>query len=267
MEQATLFLIIFQPIRVVELCVQRSRSVAVRSMHNALLAREVAAAHEVVDELGARARAAQVLEAHFVNINGHDLLLVVAVYVDAVVRHVAEVGGTVDVVHLYAAQFAGGLVAVHLARVGYEDDEAAVALGKAAELVQDGADKVAFRHAALLFQAVHRVYHDRAHTTAAHQLAGFEEDVVYAVGAVAGHDVRHVVRQPLPGLPVDIVRHAVAGGKLAPQQLVGYLLEVILHGLVFGAVVGCLPAVAQAQASNSPSVMTASRVPSMPLML
>ena len=50
MEQATLFLIIFQPICIVEPRVYGARTVAVRSMHDTLFAREVAPADEDVDE-------------------------------------------------------------------------------------------------------------------------------------------------------------------------------------------------------------------------
>ena len=60
----------------------------------------------------------------------------------------------------------------------------------------------------------------------------------------------HVGRQPLAGLVVQFLGHTVAGGEVTSQQLVGNLLEVVLHGQVLRAVIGCFPAVAQTQAEH-----------------
>ena len=85
----------------------------------------------------ALASVAEVLELDLIDVGGDVLQLVVAVDDEAVVGLVAEVGRSVDVVHLHAALLAVEVGAVHLARVGHEDDEALVATGKAREGVVD----------------------------------------------------------------------------------------------------------------------------------
>ena len=103
-------------------------------MHDVFLARPVAAVQAIVDELGIRISTAQVLETDLVDVDGDELLGIVATYTEAVIGHITEVGRTVDVVHLHPAQFTGGGVAVHLARMRHEDDQAFVLHGEAAQL-------------------------------------------------------------------------------------------------------------------------------------
>lgn len=131
-----MFFIIFQPILIVELRVHRSRSLSLGGVDDVFLAGPVASVQVVVDEFGLGVGAAQVLEADFLDVDGGYLFRVVTVYHEAEVGHVGEVGGAVDVVHLDAAQGAVLFVAVHLAGVGHEDDEALVAGGEASQLVQ-----------------------------------------------------------------------------------------------------------------------------------
>ena len=101
-------------------------------MHDILLAGPVTPVDAVVDKLGAGVGAAQMLKPHFVDVDGDDFFPVIPVYGKAEVGHVAEVGGAVDVIHLHPPQFAVGGVAVHLARMRHEDDEALVLQGEAA---------------------------------------------------------------------------------------------------------------------------------------
>mgnify|MGYP000551466724 CR=1 FL=1 len=170
-----MFFIIFQPILIVELRVHRSRSLSLGGVDDVFLAGPVASVQVVVDELGLGVGAAQVLEADFLDVDGGYLLRVVAVYHEAEVGHVGEVGRAVDVVHLDTAPGAVLFVAVHLAGVGHEDDEALVAGGEASQLVQRVGDVVHFRlpRFQTLFQAVHGVDDEDAHPFAAHHLAGF----------------------------------------------------------------------------------------------
>lgn len=125
-----MFFIIFQPILIVELRVHRSRSLSLGGVDDVFLAGPVASVQVVVDEFGLGVGTAQVLEADFLDVDGGYLFRVVTVYHEAEVGHVGEVGGAVDVVHLDAAQGAVLFVAVHLAGVGHEDDEALVAVAK-----------------------------------------------------------------------------------------------------------------------------------------
>ena len=136
---------IFKPIFIVEHRVYRSRFVTVRSVHNGFFAGPVASVDAVVDEFGVGVGAAQMLEPDFVDVDGNDFLIVVAIYDKTVVGHVTEVGGTVDVVHLCTPPFAVGGVAVHLARMRHEDNEALVLLGESAQLVQQRGDVLQFR--------------------------------------------------------------------------------------------------------------------------
>ena len=136
---------IFKPIFIVEYRVYRSRFVTVRSVHNGFFAGPVASVDAVVDEFGVGVGTAQMLEPDFVNVDGNDFLIVVAIYDKTVVGHVTEVGGTVNVVHLCTPPFAVGGVTVHLARMRHEDNEALVLLGESAQLVQQRGDVLQFR--------------------------------------------------------------------------------------------------------------------------
>ena len=162
-----MFFIIFQPILIVELRVHRSRSLSLGGVDDVFLAGPVASVQVVVDEFGLGVGTAQVLEADFLDVDGGYLFRVVTVYHEAEVGHVGEVGGAVDVVHLDAAQGAVLFVAVHLAGVGHEDDEALVAGGEASQLVQRVGDVVHFRlpRFQTLFQAVHGVDDEDAYRT------------------------------------------------------------------------------------------------------
>ena len=79
------------------------------------LAGPVASVQVVVDELGFGVGTAQVFETDLLDVDGGYLLRVVAVYHEAEVGHVGEVGRAVDVVHLDTAPGAVLFVAVHLA--------------------------------------------------------------------------------------------------------------------------------------------------------
>lgn len=114
-------------------------------MHDGFFAGPVAPVDAVVDEFGVGVGATQMLEPDFVDVDGDDFLIVVAIYDKTVVGHVTEVGGTVDVVHLCTSPFAVGGVAVHLARMRHEDNEALVLLGESAQLVQQRGDVLQFR--------------------------------------------------------------------------------------------------------------------------
>ena len=114
-------------------------------MHNGFFAGPVASVDAVVDEFGVGVGTAQMLEPDFVDVDGNDFLIVVAIYDKTVVGHVTEVGGTVDVVHLCTPPFAVGGVTVHLARMRHEDNEALVLLGESAQLVQQRGDVLQFR--------------------------------------------------------------------------------------------------------------------------
>ena len=109
-------------------------------------------------------------------------------------------------------------VAVHLAGMGHEDDEALVEDGETSQLVQGVGDVGHFRlpRFQMLLQAVHGVDDEDAHPFAAHHLAGFLQDVVDAVAPVVGQDVRHVAVQPAHRLLVDGFRHARSGVKRWP---------------------------------------------------
>lgn len=131
-----MFFIIFQPILIVELRVHRSQLLSLGGVDDVFLAGPVASVQVVVDELGFGVGTAQVFETDLLDVDGGYLLRVVAVYHEAEVGHVGEVGRAVDVVHLDTAPGAVLFVAVHLAGVGYEDDEALVAGGEASQLVQ-----------------------------------------------------------------------------------------------------------------------------------
>ena len=247
-----MFLTIFQPIFVVELRVHRSRSVPFGGGDIGFLAGPVAAVQVVVDELGIGVCAAQLLEADFLDVDGDHLLGVVAVYHETEVGHVGEVGGAVDVVHLDAAQGAVLFVAVHLAGVGHEDDEALVEDGETSQLVQRVGDVGHFRlpRFQVLFQAVHGVDDEDAHPFAAHHLAGFLQDVVDAVTPVVGQDVRHVAVQPAHRLLIDGFRHARSGGEAVAGQFLRQLVQVVGDGHVFGTEEGDFPLVPQAEAQH-----------------
>ena len=105
-------------------------------MHDVFLAGPVSPVDAVVDELGMGITATQVLATDFVDVDGDELFGIVAVHAETVVGHITEVGRTVDVVHLHPAQFSGGGVAVHLARVRHKDDQAFMLRGEAAQLAQ-----------------------------------------------------------------------------------------------------------------------------------
>ena len=150
------------------------------------LAGLVAAAVFVVGEAAA-ARLAQVAEAHFLDVYAGAAAYAVALHHKAVVALVGKVGRAVDVVHLYPAQFAQG-VAVHLARMGHEDDQAAVLHGKAAQAVQQVRDVLQFglSRRQLLLQPVQGVDDEDADAPAHHHPAGGGQHVVQRVGFGAG---------------------------------------------------------------------------------
>ena len=79
----------------------------------------------------------EVLELHLVHVEGHHLQVVVPIDDEAVVRLVAEVGRSVDVVHLHPSFLAVEMGPVHLAGMRHEDDQALVATGEAGEGVVD----------------------------------------------------------------------------------------------------------------------------------
>ena len=85
--------------------VRRSQSVAVRAVHDAFFTGPVAPVDAVVDEFGAGVGTAQMLEPHFVDIDGDDFFRIISVHGNTEVGHVTEVGGTVDVIHLHPPQF------------------------------------------------------------------------------------------------------------------------------------------------------------------
>ena len=247
-----MFFIIFQPILIVELRVHRSQLLSLGGVDDVFLAGPVASVQVVVDELGFGVGTAQVFETDLLDVDGGYLLRVVAVYHEAEVGHVGEVGRAVDVVHLDTAQGAVLFVAVHLAGMGHEDDEALVEDGETSQLVQGVGDVGHFRlpRFQMLLQAVHGVDDEDAHPFAAHHLAGFLQDVVDAVAPVVGQDVRHVAVQPAHCLPVDGFRHARSGGEAVAGQLLRQLVQMVGDGHVFGAEEGDFPLVAQAEAQH-----------------
>lgn len=154
-------------------------------MHDIFLAGPVTPVDAIVDKLGAGVGASQMLKSYFVDVDGDDFFPVIPVYGKAEVGHIAEVGGAVDVVHLHSPQFAVSGVAVHLARMRHEDNEALVLQGEAAQLVQQRGDVLQFRLSRfqLLVDAVQRVDDKDAHSAAAYQLAGLFKNAVHGIAS------------------------------------------------------------------------------------
>ena len=202
---------------------------------------------------GAFAACTQVFEAHLIDIERGAALRVVAIDNEAVVRLVAEVGRTVDVVHLHAALLPVQVGTVHLARMGHQDEEHAVLGGKAHHAVQAVADELQLRHGGLLLvrlQTVQRVDDHDAHTPSGHQLAGTLQHLVQRVAVVGWQDVVHILRTPPLGRAVEVGRHASSALELVPRQLLDELAQVVLDGHILGREVGRPPSVAQAEAQH-----------------
>ncbi len=107
----------FNEFSIVELRVHRSQLLSLGVWMTSSSTGPVASVQVVVDELGFGVGTAQVFETDLLDVDGGYLLRVVAVYHEAEVGHVGEVGRAVDVVHLDTAPGAVLFVAVHLAGV------------------------------------------------------------------------------------------------------------------------------------------------------
>ena len=108
------------------------------------------------------------LEFHLVHVYACDTNLLVTFHNDTVIRFVIEIGRAVDVVHFHTRSSPGCGVAVHLARVGHEDQEAVILRGKFRKFIQQIRDILRLRLSRCRFvvEAVERVEDEDAATTA-----------------------------------------------------------------------------------------------------
>ena len=195
------------------------------------LARQVATREPIVVQEAFPSRP-KVLELHLVHVEGHHLQVVIPIDDEAVVRLVAEVGRSVDVVHLHPSFLAVEIGPVHLAGMRHEDDQTLVATGEAGEGVVDMGIPLQLALAVLLvlLNAVERVDHEDTHPTASYRPMGDVEDVVEGITLVRG-----IAGGGGQGLLVEIHQAILAeagqdvadvGGEPADttlQQLVGEL--------------------------------------------
>ena len=71
------------------------------------------------------------LETDFIYVYGGDVQLIVPVDHETVIGFVSEVGGTVDIVHLYTAFPPIQIGTVYFSGMGHKEDDAVVLPGKA----------------------------------------------------------------------------------------------------------------------------------------
>jgi len=76
------------------------------------------------------------LELHLLNMYRHQSFLIVTFHDDTEIGLVIKIRGTEDVIHPHTGRDTRQRIAVHLARMGYKDDQAMVVRGKAAQTVQ-----------------------------------------------------------------------------------------------------------------------------------
>jgi len=134
----------------------------------------------------------EVAELHLLHVDVHHIGH--ALHHQAEVALIEEGGRAVDVVQRGAIGAARAGIAVHLAVVRHQNNEAVVEHGKVGELVKKVVDVLRFAHAGrnLVFHAVVGIDHEDANAFATHQLTGFLEYRVHTeIGF--GNDVTHVV--------------------------------------------------------------------------
>ena len=193
------------------------------------------------------------LETYFIDIDGGHVNIVIAIHHETIVGLVAEVGTTVDVVHLHPSPTAIVLVAVHLARVGHEDHQHTVLLGEAYEAVEQRREilQLGLSLLQLLLDAVQRVEHQDTDPTTGHQLTGDGEDVVQRVAVfILGQDVGDIVGQPVSDLLVEFLGHVLGRLEGEARELLGQLALVQDDGHVLWREVGDAPLVTLAEAEH-----------------
>lgn len=124
---------------------------------------------------------AEVLELDFINVGGDNLQIVIAVDTDTEITFVTEVAGAGNIVHLYTTFAVVEHGAVHLARMGYEDYEDIVAVGKAEHRVADMQIPLQVGHARLLrttTKGVQGVKHTDADATSLDGFASYIQHFV-----------------------------------------------------------------------------------------
>lgn len=193
-----------------------------------LFAREIPPADGVVDESSHTARS-EMLEFHLIHIYAGDADFLVALDDDSVISLVVKIRGTVDVIHFHTRGDARRRVAVHLARMGDDYQQAIVLSGKFGELIQQVGEILRLRlpRLGVMVEAVERVEDEDAAATAHDELTGFGYHTLGSGIAFEGN-MRNVLRQKLFGTCQKAFRHAAAvleavGGELLDQfaEMVG----------------------------------------------
>ena len=188
------------------------------------------------------------LEFHFIHIDTGNADFLVALHHNSIVSLVVKVGRAVDVVHFHTRSSPGCGVAVHLARVGHEDQEAVILRGKFRKFIQQIRDILRLRLSRCRFvvEAVERVEDEDAATTADNEFAGFGKHTVGGGIAFQG-DMGDVLGEKLLGACQQSLRHAAAVLETVAGKFLNQFAEMIDDRDVLRTEEANLPLMSQAE--------------------